>query len=131
MQIRIAIEDDLEPLALMFNEYRKSLGRESDQQGANEFIESRLRENDSVIFIAILAGESVGFIQLYPSFSSSLLKPLWYFDDLFVVEPFREQGIARELVNKAKELADETQVLAVRRERLEGDGFVLIDSFSI
>ena len=131
MQIRIAIDEDLESLALMFNEYRKSLGMESDLQGGREFIESRLLENDSVIFIAIRAGESVGFIQLYPSFSSSLLKPLWYFDDLYVVESCRGQGVARDLVAKAKELADETQVLAVRREKLEGDGFIPIESFSI
>jgi len=131
MQIRIAIDEDLESLALMFNEYRKSLGMESDLQGGREFIESRLLENDSVIFIAIRAGEPVGFIQLYPSFSSSLLKPLWYFDDLYVVESCRGQGVARDLVAKAKELADETQVLAVRREKLEGDGFIPIESFSI
>jgi len=131
MQIRIAIDEDLESLALMFDEYRKSLGKESDPQGGKEFIESRLLENDSVIFIALRCGEPIGFIQLYPSFSSSLLKPLWYFDDLYVAEPFRGQGIARDLVAKAKELADETQVLAVRRERLEGGGFVPIESFSI
>jgi len=131
MQIRIAIDEDLESLALMFDEYRKSLGKASDLQGGREFIESRLLENDSVIFIALRFSEPVGFIQLYPSFSSSLLKPLWYFDDLYVDELYRGQGIARDLVAKAKELADETQVLAVRRERLEGNGFIPIESFSI
>ncbi len=129
MQIRIAIDEDLESLAIMFDEYRKCLGKESDLQGGKEFIESRLLENDSVIFIAILAATPVGFIQLYPSFSSSLLKPLWYFDDLYVAEQQRGKGIAKELVAKAKELADETQVLAVRRESLEGNGFVAIESF--
>lgn len=127
MHIRIAINEDLQPLTSLFDEYRKSLGQDSRLADCKEFIESRLLENDSVIFIGFLMDIPVGFIQLYPSFSSLLLKPLWYFDDLFVAESYRKRGIGTELVKKAKALADETQVLAVRREKIEGNGFVPID----
>ncbi|EDP99756.1 GNAT family N-acetyltransferase [Shewanella benthica] len=128
MHIRIAINEDLQSLTPLFDEYRKSLGQDSRLADCKEFIESRLLENDSVIFIAFLMDNPVGFIQLYPSFSSLLLKPLWYFDDLFVAEPYRKRGIGTELVKKAKELADETQVLAVRREKIAGDDFVPIET---
>ncbi|WP_076415382.1 GNAT family N-acetyltransferase [Shewanella sp. UCD-KL12] len=129
MHIRIAIDEDLHFLTPLFDSFRKSLGKPSEPGACKEFIQSRLQENDSVIFIAFLVDVPVGFIQLYPSFSSVLLKPLWYFDDLYVSEPYRGRGIATELVNKAKELADETQVLAVRRDKLAGQGFVPIESF--
>ena len=131
MHIRIATDEDLVSLIPLFDEYRKSLGQDSRLDACKEFIESRLLENDSVIFIAFLVDIPVGFIQLYPSFSSVLLKPLWYFDDLFVDESYRKRGIGTELVKKAKELADETQVLAVRREKIEGDGFVPIDTLAL
>ena len=131
MHIRIAINEDLQSLTPLFDEYRKSLGQDSRLADCKEFIESRLLENDSVIFIGFLMDIPVGFIQLYPAFSSLLLKPLWYFDDLFVAEPYRKRGIGTELVKKAKELADETQVLAVRREKIEGDGFVPIETLAL
>ncbi|KIO35002.1 MULTISPECIES: GNAT family N-acetyltransferase [unclassified Shewanella] len=127
MLIRIAIEDDLNLLTPLFDRYRQSLGQASALADSGEFLQARLHENDSVIFIAQVALEIVGFIQLYPSFSSRLLKPVWYFDDLYVEEAFRHQGIATRLVEKAKELADETNVMAVRREHLSGDGFIYID----
>ncbi len=131
MHIRIAIDEDLNSLTPLFDNYRKSFGKPSEPAACKEFLQSRLHENDSVIFIAFLLDIPVGFIQLYPSFSSVLLKPLWYFDDLYVSAPYRGRGIATELVNKAKELADETQVLAVRRDKLEGHGFVPIESFEL
>lgn len=127
MLIRIAIEDDLNLLTPLFDRYRQSLGQAPALADSGEFLQARLHENDSVIFIAQVALEIVGFIQLYPSFSSRLLKPVWYFDDLYVEEAFRHQGIATRLVEKAKELADETNVMAVRREHLSGDGFIYID----
>ncbi|QYK14354.1 GNAT family N-acetyltransferase [Shewanella rhizosphaerae] len=127
MLIRIAIEDDLTLLAPLFDRYRQSLGQTSALSDSGDFLQARLHENDSVIFIAQLDQAIVGFIQLYPSFSSRLLKPVWYFDDLYVEEAFRHQGIATRLVEKARELADETNVMAVRREHLGGDGFIFVD----
>ena len=127
MQIRMAIEQDLSALSNLFDKYRQSLGQAAALEESRAFMLSRLQENDSVIFIALLERQVVGFIQLYPSFSSRLLKPLWYFDDLYVVESYRHNGIATRLVVKAKQLADETNVLAVRRDHLAKDGFLLMD----
>ncbi|BAJ01740.1 GNAT family N-acetyltransferase [Shewanella violacea] len=131
MHIRIATDEDLQSLTPLFNEYRKSLGQDSRLAACKEFIECRLAENDSTIFIAFVADIPVGFIQLYPSFSSLLLKPLWYFDDLFVAEPYRKRGVGTELVTKAKELAELTKVMAVGREKVAGDGLVSIDSLAL
>lgn len=126
MYIRIAIVDDLDALAILFNDYRMCMGKESNLLDCRAFIQARIFENDSVIFLAFKANIPVGFIQLFPSYSSVLLKPLWYFDDLYVTEEYRGVGIEADLVAKAKELADEAQVVAVRRDRIEGEGFLLL-----
>ncbi|MCG9697065.1 GNAT family N-acetyltransferase [Shewanella sp. Isolate11] len=127
MLIRIAIEDDQSSLAELFNQYRQSLGQAAELAACEDFIQSRLLENDSVILVAIFEQKIVGFIQLYPSYSSLLLKPIWYFDDIFVIESLRKQGVATGLIEKAKQLAKETNVLAVRRTDLSDHGFVLLE----
>ncbi|WP_028773807.1 GNAT family N-acetyltransferase [Shewanella waksmanii] len=131
MFFRIAIDEDLKLLAPLFDDYRCSLGQPSHPELSQQFISARLSENDSVIFLAFVEQQLVGFIQLYPSFSFLLLKPLWYFDDLYVDPGFRGQGIAKQLIAKAKELADETQVLAVRRDKLNSPGFLPIEIDSL
>ena len=62
----------------------------------------------SLQFIASLGGEIVGFVQLYPIFSSVGLKPAWLLNDLFVAEKARRQGIAEALLEQAKEFGMET-----------------------
>ncbi|QSX35804.1 GNAT family N-acetyltransferase [Shewanella sedimentimangrovi] len=130
MQIRLASAIDLDNLVPLFNAYRQSLGQVSDPLAAREFLGARLRENDSVIFLALDENNAVGFIQLYPSFSSILLKPLWYFDDLYVTPAYREQGIDKRLIQKAQELALEAEVLAVRRTHVSASTSVVLDEHS-
>jgi hypothetical protein len=36
---------------------------------------------------------AVGFMQLYPSFSSVSMQPIWIVNDLFVVEEARRRGV--------------------------------------
>ncbi|QGS59714.1 GNAT family N-acetyltransferase [Shewanella algae] len=116
MQIRLATEMDLEQLVLLFDEYRQELGQGSDLSRCREFLRARLLENDSMIFIATEGDYPVAFTQVFPSFSSLLLKPLWYLDDLFVLPDYRGQGIAKELTCRARTLAQDANVLAVKRE---------------
>ncbi|MBI3440635.1 MAG: GNAT family N-acetyltransferase, partial [Proteobacteria bacterium] len=61
------------------------------------------------IFLALAAAEVAGFVQLYPSFSSLLLKPLWIVNDLFVSPQYRGQGIAKELLRTVKTFAQKTK----------------------
>ncbi|AZQ10941.1 MULTISPECIES: GNAT family N-acetyltransferase [Shewanella] len=128
MQIRLASENDLDNLVPLFNAYRQSLGKESDPIGVREFIASRLCENDSVIFVALDEHNAVGFIQLYPSFSSLHLKPIWYFDDSYVTPAYRDRGVAQMLADKAMELAGETDVLIVRRTLVDDSTSVALDT---
>ncbi|WP_144208961.1 GNAT family N-acetyltransferase [Shewanella donghaensis] len=118
MQIRLASELDLDVLVNLFDDYRQSLGFKSEPKKCRNFVKTRLVENDSMILIALEDSEALGFVQLYPSYSSLLLKSVWYFDDVFVEDKFRGKGIATELINKAKALALGTEVLLVKRTKV-------------
>ncbi len=103
---------DLEDLGLvgnLFNKYRIFYGQDSNLESSKKFIEERMIHNESVIFI--IMKDSIiplGFVQLYPSFSSVYMKRIWILNDLYVEESARKKGIGKSLMNKAKEFAFET-----------------------
>jgi ribosomal protein S18 acetylase RimI-like enzyme len=70
-----------------------------------------------VVFLALLddaTRTSVGFVQLYPSFSSVSMKPIWILNDLFVAPQARRAGVARSLLEAACELARSTGAARLR-----------------
>jgi GNAT superfamily N-acetyltransferase len=60
-----------------------------------------------VILTATDKGSMVGFAQLYPSFSSVLMKRIWILNDLFVEKDFRREGVAKLLMDAAERYARE------------------------
>ena len=88
--------------ARLFDEYRQFYGMPSDFQGAREFLTARLQKKDSVILMAV-GGQRrpLGFVQLYPMFSSTRMQKLWILNDLFVLPGVRRQGIGRQLMEAA------------------------------
>ena len=50
----------------------------------------------------------VGFVQLYPIFSSTRMKKLWLLNDLFVDENHRGKGISKQLIKQCKDLCNDT-----------------------
>ena len=79
---------------------------------ANNF-DTTICENESTIFVATIQGEAVGFVQLYPVFSSVSLQPAWLLNDLYVAEHARRQGVAEALLQQAKQFAIETKAAFV------------------
>ena len=51
---------------------------------------------------------AVGFVQLYPVFSSLSMRPQWILSDLYVAPEARKQGAGAALMNRARELARAT-----------------------
>jgi ribosomal protein S18 acetylase RimI-like enzyme len=51
----------------------------------------------------------VGFVQLYPVFSSVALMRQWILNDLYVVPEARKLGVGRALTERARELAEATR----------------------
>jgi ribosomal protein S18 acetylase RimI-like enzyme len=119
MTIREAHREDLPQLAELMDAYRVFYGAPSDIEKARVFMHERIIKQDSVIFVALLGDLICGFTQLYPSFSSVSLRPLFILNDLFVFPERRGSGLGEALLlhtqefcrNKnAKGLALETAV---------------------
>lgn len=101
--------EHLEQVAALFDAYRVFYRQPSDLEGARRFISTRLRHGDSRIFLALEDdGTGLGFVQLFPSFSSVSMQDLWILNDLFVAPDGRRRGIGRALMERAHGLAVET-----------------------
>ncbi|MBP7357540.1 MAG: GNAT family N-acetyltransferase, partial [Cloacibacterium sp.] len=68
---RKATLEDLPQLSNLFDQYRSFYHKESDVNGAENFLKERLKNQDSEIFVAEENGILTGFTQLYPLFSST------------------------------------------------------------
>ncbi len=99
---------DLETLAPLFDAYRVFYAQPSDVEAARDFLEALLSADESVVFLAFLEGEPIGFTQLYGSFSSVSLKRLWILNDLFVTPAARRGAVAGALLERAHQHARET-----------------------
>lgn len=115
MQIRLASSIDLEPLSALFDLYRQQLNQPKDYAACHAFLKHRLAENDTMIFVCIKDDHMVGFTQLYPSFSSLLLAPVWYLEDVFVLAEYQQQDVVDKMHQKAEQLAQSTGVLLINR----------------
>ena len=109
IKIKKAKIEDLKFVVELFDHYRVFYENESDKQKANEFISERLKLNDSEIFVAENDNKKIiGFVQLYPIFSSTRMQRLWLLNDLFVNEENRGKGVSKQLIQTGKELCKQT-----------------------
>jgi ribosomal protein S18 acetylase RimI-like enzyme len=108
MSIQKATLNELNFLTELFDSYRVFYKQESDFQGARAFLKERFINEDSVLFIAYDESTPVGFVQLYPTFSSVSMKKSWILNDLYVNASARKKGFGEKLIKKAIEFAEET-----------------------
>ncbi|MFJ4194436.1 GNAT family N-acetyltransferase [Pseudomonas sp. NPDC089534] len=96
----------LDAVAALFDAYRGFYGQPSDLTQSRAFIAERLAVGESAIFIAQDAdGQALGFVQLYPSFSSIDAHRTWLLSDLFTTPAARGRGAGRLLMNTARDFA--------------------------
>ena len=114
MVIKKATINDLKLLVELFDKYRVFYDKESDKQKAEEFLSDRLKLNDSEIFVAETNNNNlVGFVQLYPLFSSTRMQRLWLLNDLFVDKGNRGNGISKQLIETSKEFCKQTNACGI------------------
>ncbi len=103
---------DADLVAPLFDDYRQFYGKPADSKRARAFIHDRLAAGESVILIAEAIGElptqALGFVQLYPSFTSVEARRLWVLNDLYVVSAARRHGVGRALMEAARQHAIQT-----------------------
>ncbi len=125
---------DLTQLSVLFDEYRIFYKCKSDVENCKHFLSQRINNSDSVIFVAKSADEVLmGFVQLYPLLSSLRMKRLWLLNDLYVNPKFRGQKISVMLLDRSKQLAEETQaaglVLETAKSNTIGNNLYLKTNF--
>lgn len=108
----------LEPLVKLFDAYRVFYRKEPDPGGARTFLRDRLQNGDSNIYLAFDEATATycGFVQLYPLFSSTRMCRLWLLNDLYVAPEYRGRGISRQLIERSKDLARETDAAGLMLE---------------
>lgn len=107
MIIRQAQNDDLKGLAVLFDAYRVFYKQKSDVIQAENFLKLRMQNADSVIFVAELKNQLLGFTQLYPLFSSVSMQRTYVLNDLYVDADSRGKGVGEKLLSAAKSFASE------------------------
>jgi ribosomal protein S18 acetylase RimI-like enzyme len=113
MEVLQARLEHLEEVAKLFDQYRVFYQSSSDLEAAREFLQDRFHKQDSIILVVQNDGRIVGFTQLYPSFSSVSMKPIWILNDLFVEPAWRNKGMAKRLLRAAEDFARTTEAVRI------------------
>jgi len=106
--VRRAGVADIPRIVPLFGAYREFYRQAPNPEREREFLTERLPSEESVVFVAEIGGATVGFVQLYPLFSSLSLRRVWLLNDLFVRPDARRHGVGQALLRRAREFARET-----------------------
>ena len=114
MNVIRATVTDITDAAPLFAAYREFYGEPYDLKAAAGFLTDRLTLDETIVLLARNDEEStVGFTQIYPSFSSTQLTPIWILNDLFVDPDARGTGAVDALLDTAAALAKDAGVTAI------------------
>lgn len=108
MVIRRAELADLAIVTPLFEQYRAFYRQSPDEPKVRAFLTDRLRNRDSIVFLALNVGLAIGLVQLYPIFSSIAIGRALVLNDLYVHPNARGRGVGRALLNRAVEFGRET-----------------------
>jgi len=96
----------IEQVGELFDLYRQFYKYESNLIESTNYIKDRIKNNESIILIAINnANKAIGFVQLYETFGSLDLGKIIILYDLYVKEDHRKNNIGRQLMIRSHEYA--------------------------
>lgn len=113
---RKATIQDVPQLAELFDQYRVFYHKDSDVLAAESFLTERIESKDSEIFVAEDKGRLVGFVQLYPLFSSTRMCRYWLLNDLYVNENYRGKGYSKALIEETKTVCRSSKAAGILLE---------------
>ena len=114
--VRRAGLNHLDAVSQLFDLYRQFYGKPSDPVLARDFIRARMERDESVVLLAWQSEHAVGFVQLYPAFSSVSAARVWILNDLLVLPEARRSGAARALLSAASDFARDDGALRLELE---------------
>lgn len=107
---------NIEILAKLFNQYREFYGKIPDYLGATAFLSAHLNQARSQIFVAQVSEQLVGFIQLYPLWSSLEMGRVWMINDLFVRADYRGEHVGQALMQEGIRFAKQHDAVYIALE---------------
>jgi len=124
--IKQASIKDIDQLSQLFDQYRIFYRKPSNIEQAKIFLKERMERNESTIYVANNnEGNLVGFVQLYPLFSSTRMQRYWLLNDLFVAQDHRRKGFSIALIEAAKDLCKSSHAagmfLETEKSNIEGN----------
>jgi GNAT superfamily N-acetyltransferase len=113
--------DQVALAAPLFDDYRQFYKLPSDLSLSHNFLHARLSQNESKVAIAQNElGQTIGFMQLYPLFSSLTRhierSKVWLLNDLYVTPEARGLNVGKALLDFAQQLAHDTHAAALMLE---------------
>jgi GNAT superfamily N-acetyltransferase len=107
MMIEHVRDEHFDDVARLYHSYREYFARDAadDASVSTTFLRERITKAECVLFVAVVDGRPVGFINLYPLWSSWYCRRIWFVSDLYVDEAARGHGAAAQLVERAKAFA--------------------------
>lgn len=105
----------LKQLVELVEEYREFCGFSRSPEKTKTFLQHLLDSKGSVTLIAVEEEPErlLGVANLYPSYSTLSLQPIWILNDLAVSKRFQGQGIARSLIKEVITFARETDAARI------------------
>ena len=99
ISVRRAGAEDLPEVAGLFAGYLDFYRRPAPAERVLTFLRERQERGESVLLLARTGdGAPAGFVNVYPTFSSLSMAPVWTLNDLFVAPTARRTGAGRALV---------------------------------
>ncbi|MFD9333628.1 GNAT family N-acetyltransferase [Streptomyces sp. NPDC060028] len=117
--LRDAAEADLDVAAELFRGYLDFYGVDLDQdpERPRAFLAERIRDGGSLVLLAEVPGAgTVGFAQVYRTFSSLSMRSAWVLGDLYVAPSGRRSGAARTLLREVLRRAAQAGAAGVQLE---------------
>ncbi|MGW0392947.1 N-acetyltransferase family protein [Streptomyces sp. NPDC003042] len=116
--LRAAGEADIETAAALFRGYLDFYEvKVEDPDRPRAFLAERIRAGESLVLLADVPGAgTVGFAQVYRTFSSLSMRPAWILNDLYVAPSGRRTGAGRALLREVLRRAREAGAAGVQLE---------------
>ena len=106
---------DINNVGNLFDLYRQFYSYKSDINSSTNYIEERIKNDESIIFIAIDENNTgLGFVQLYETFGSLDLGKIIILYDLYVKKEFRKNNIGKKLMLKSHDYAKNDQAKRIQ-----------------